>query len=126
MWLAGPLWLRHLLLPGPDCSGLFLCPLPPCAPHHPAKVGPSCELNQGRGRPRLQACLRPAPCLHQSAVLSQEPPPLAPGDPWTSAPPPGFRGKVLIVGFPLSRFFLEFIHIKARSLLFSTEQGRGD
>lgn len=40
--------------------------------------------------------------------------------------PPGFHGKVLIVGFPLSRFFLEFIHIKARSLLFSTEQGRGD
>lgn len=40
--------------------------------------------------------------------------------------PSCFHGEGLTVWLLLAHFFLEFIHVKARSLMFITEQGCGD
>ena len=63
-----------------------------------------------------------------SSPLSRTPP-VACGAPRTppSYPPPScLRGEALTPWFLLSHFFLESVHIKARSLMFSAQQGCGD
>lgn len=88
------------------------------------------EQTQGPGEASipevLEGCFVP---ISLSRPLSRDPSTGSWGPPRTSqrCPHPSrFHGEVLTVLFPLSHHFLEFIYIKAQSLLFSTQQGCGD